>query len=155
MEVLIRTLNKNHIKEAIDLVWRVFSEFVAPDYCDEGVAEFKKTIAAENFAVKVKKGEFRLWGAFDNGKIVGAIAIREPIHITLLFVDKQYHRQGIARTLFKTALSAANISNKEFATVNSSPYALEAYKRLGFTPTDAEQTANGIRFIPMRYKIER
>ncbi|WP_460645598.1 GNAT family N-acetyltransferase [Lacrimispora brassicae] len=36
-------------------------------------------------------------------------------------------------------------------TVNSSPYAVEIYHKLGFVDTDTEQLVNGIRFIPMEY----
>ena len=37
-------------------------------------------------------------------------------------------------------------------TVNSSPYAVEVYRHLGFTPTDTERLANGIRYTPMRFE---
>ncbi|MGM9541909.1 MAG: GNAT family N-acetyltransferase [Candidatus Limivicinus sp.] len=37
-------------------------------------------------------------------------------------------------------------------TVNSSPYAVEVYRHLGFTPTDTEQLTNGIRYTPMRFE---
>ena len=36
-------------------------------------------------------------------------------------------------------------------TVNSSPYAVEIYRHLGFEVMDQEQTVNGIRFTPMKY----
>lgn len=39
---------------------------------------------------------------------------------------------------------------QEFA-VNSSPYAVEIYRHLGFEEVDQEQTVNGIRFTPMKY----
>ena len=32
------------MKEALSLVWRVFLEYEAPDYTEEGINEFKKTI---------------------------------------------------------------------------------------------------------------
>ena len=38
-------------------------------------------------------------------------------------------------------------------TVNSSPYAVEIYRRLGFTATDAERVTDGIRFTPMTYLL--
>ena len=37
-------------------------------------------------------------------------------------------------------------------TVNSSPYAVEVYRHLGFVPTDTEQLTNGIRYTPMRFE---
>ena len=35
-------------------------------------------------------------------------------------------------------------------TVNSSPYAVDIYKHMGFEPVDVEQTVNGMRFTPMK-----
>jgi len=36
---------------------------------------------------------------------------------------------------------------------NSSPYAVEIYRHLGFEPTDTEQAVNGLRFIPMKFTM--
>ena len=36
-------------------------------------------------------------------------------------------------------------------TVNSSPYAVEIYRKLSFVDTNTEQTVNGMRFTSMRY----
>jgi len=148
LNIKIRKLTESDLPNALELAWRVFSEFEAPDYSAEGVAEFKKYIAVHAFSDKVKKGEIEIFGAFDRERIVGVIAMREPPHISLLFVAKAYHRRGIARRLF----NAVNTKGNDI-TVNSSPYAVEAYKRLGFIPTNTEQTLNGIRFIPMIYKV--
>ncbi|WP_094603611.1 GNAT family N-acetyltransferase [Sporomusa silvacetica] len=38
-------------------------------------------------------------------------------------------------------------------TVNSSPYAVLIYEKMGFVRTDVEQEINGIRFIPMKFNI--
>lgn len=43
---------------------------------------------------------------------------------------------------------------KQEFTVNSSPYAVEIYRHLGFVPTDTEQITDGIRYTPMRYSIK-
>jgi GNAT superfamily N-acetyltransferase len=95
-----------------------------------------------------------LWGCFDGDDIIGVIAIRPPCHIALLFVDKEYHRRGIARSLFMTVLSDKQVVIGHSAvTVNSSPYAVEAYRHLGFVNTDAEQLKNGIRYYPMTYTL--
>lgn len=73
----------------------------------------------------------------------------------MLFVNKEYHSRGIARSLVQTVVerckSEGNISN---ITVNSSPYAIEVYHRLGFLDTDKELTVNGIRFTPMSSLIK-
>ena len=124
-------------------------EFEAPDYSDEGVAKFKRFIdeAPQN-------EQLRSWGYFVEADIIGVIAIRPPCHIALLFVDKEHHRRGIARSLFVTVLSDKQIVMGHGAvTVNSSPYAVEAYRHLGFVNTDTEQLTNGIRYYPMTYAL--
>lgn len=89
----------------------------------------------------------RIFGAFKNDILVGVIATRsEGTHIALFFVDGKYHRQGIGKKLFQTVLSN-NSSGK--MTVNSSPYAVPIYHKLGFCDTDKEQVVNGLRFTPL------
>jgi predicted GNAT family N-acyltransferase len=64
-------------------------------------------------------------------------------------VDSRYHRRGIGGRLFETALEN---SGPGPVTVNSSPYAAEVYRHLGFKDTAPEQLRDGIRYIPMEYK---
>ncbi len=146
----IRKVRPEELQEALDLVLRVFMEFEAPDYPEEGVAEFKRFVALDAMAPPVASGERPMWCCETDGKIVGVIALRNVTHICLLFVEKAYHRRGVARALFEAASQG-----KAFITVFSSPYAVEAYRRLGFVPTDTEQLQNGLRFTPMRYESIR
>lgn len=151
----IEKIQNGSLIQALELVWQVFLEFEAPDYSEEGVREFKSFIELEAVRKKVAEGELLVWGCMDGDEIIGVLALRPPCHIALLFVDKRCHRQGIARALFETALGhcKANGDDREM-TVNSSPYAAEAYRRLGFVDTGAEQTVNGIRFIPMKHTFQ-
>ena len=103
---------------------------------------------------KMANGGFKLWGAFDNERPVGIIALRPTHNIALFSVDKQYHKQRTGRKLFQTALSdKATTQGWERIAVNASPYAVNIYRRLGFVPTDTEQTVNGLRFTPMECAI--
>lgn len=142
----------SNITKAMDLVWSVFLEFEAPEYSDEGIQEFKNFVMPQAVESKIANAELFVWGCFNENKIVGVIATRPLCHISLLFVDKAYHRQGIAKALYQTVLDYyRNNSDYTEVTVNSSPYALEAYRRLGFLDADLEQTVNGLRFIPMKH----
>ena len=62
-----------------------------------------------------------------------------------------YHRRGIGKKLF-------DAMRRDYAhpvfTANSSPYAVEVYRHLGFVPTDEEQSADGLRFTPMQYSAQ-
>ncbi len=142
------------LAEALGLVWDVFLEFEAPEYCEEGIAEFKHYIEPDAIREKLGKGELQMWACIDDDRVTGVIALRAPCHISLLFVDKRYHRQGTARALFEHVLAyiKENTEHTEM-TVNSSPYAAGFYRRMGFANTDTEQTVNGIRFIPMKREV--
>jgi GNAT superfamily N-acetyltransferase len=150
----IRGLTSPDLPQAMSLVWAVFSEFEAPEYSAEGIAEFKSFIEIHRMAEKLVSGEIKFWGCIIGGEIVGVIATRPPCHIALLFVRRDLHRQGIARSLYETVRDYYLSSGEQWTmTVNSSPYAVGAYARLGFVAIDSEQVVNGLRFTPMKNKF--
>jgi len=69
-----------------------------------------------------------------------------------LAADKKYQKQGIGKSLFKIVIQKAT---KDEVTVNSSPFAVDIYKKLGFECIDHEQLVDGIRFVPMLYRINK
>lgn len=152
----IRLLEGRDIDEAMQLVRDVFNEFEAPEYSRQGIDEFHSFIEPEAITAKMNHKELMLWGGYESGLLTGLIAVRARAeagcydHICLLFVKKEYHLRGIARRLFAEAKKACAKSGAAYITVNSSPYAQEAYRRLGFTDAGGEQTVNGIRFFPMK-----
>jgi GNAT superfamily N-acetyltransferase len=148
----IRELNEKSIEEAMKLVREVFMEFEAPEYEERGVSEFLSYIESIAMLQRIKSGELRLWGSLENDCLTGVISLRAGGHISLLFVKKEYHRRGIARSLFEKVREECAKEGIKEITVNSSPYAEEAYKRLGFSATSEEKTLNGIRFVPMIYR---
>ncbi|MEX1308567.1 MAG: GNAT family N-acetyltransferase [Eubacteriales bacterium] len=155
-EYIIKSIGADAVEKsgALDLVWRVFLQFEAPEYTPQGAAEFKEYIEPKFVKRKIREGTLTCWGSFDGDKIVGFIAVRPPCHVSLFFVDADYHRQGIGRALYDTLLLHCKQSEEPLeVTVNASPYALKIYKRLGFAPTDDEKTVNGIRFIPMKHTV--
>jgi len=144
--MVIRKIGENETKEALELVLRVFMQYEAPDYSDEGVETFKRTAIYNVEYIS----SIAIYGAYENDKMVGVIATRNNgSHIALFFVDGQHHRKGIGKMLFQTVLDQGTA---EEITVNSSPYAKEVYHHLGFKDTAPEQITEGIRYIPMLYK---
>ena len=151
--MIIRELFAEDMHEAMDLDWTVFSEFEAPDYPDEGVETFRAFITTESVTKMLEDGVLRFWGGFDRRKLVGVIACRIPDHISLFFVRKENHRQGIGRALFRVLEENCMRSGAKVITVYSSPYAAEVYRRLGFVDTGPETMENGLRYVPMKYEI--
>ena len=141
----ITKIERAQTHEAIDLIWTTFLQFEAPDYSEEGVQSFKDFIEDKEI---ISTLEF--WGAYDNRELKGVIATnKNRRHICCFFVKARYHRQGIGRKLWEYLL--AN-SSSEVITVNSSPYAVPVYRKLGFVDTDVEQLSDGMRYTPMKYE---
>lgn len=140
----VRLLEKKDLKNAISLVNDVFMEFEAPVYSEEGIRTFKNFI---NNGQALKDMTF--FGAYEHNRIVGVLANRETTHISLFFVKKEYHKKGIGKALFNFMLE--NTKGDEF-TVNSSPYAVNIYEKLGFKKLSEEKLDDGIRYTPMVYK---
>ena len=144
-EVSIRKLSAEERASALDLAWRVFSEYESPDYSKEGTLEFKKCLHDEEYLAGIE-----YYGAFDGDRLIGLVGIRsDRKHICFFFVDGEYHRQGIGTRLFKAVCQEYP---DQTITLNSSPYGVPFYHALGFEDTDKEQTVNGIRFTPMKYE---
>lgn len=140
------------LREALDLVWEVFERYEAPEYEEMGIKTFRHFITYSNMVEKVNQGEMNFWGCYLNNYLVGVIALRTGQHISLLFVREKFHRLGIAKKLVRVAVDYVKSQNPDIraVTVNSSPYAVEVYRKLGFSPLGAEQQADGIRFTSMR-----
>lgn len=143
----IKKIDKNNTEEALLLVQRVFNTFEAPDYSEEGVVEFHRSIRDKDYLAQLT-----MYGAFNKDKLTGVIASGNGgSHIALFFVDGRFHRQGTGRRLFEELLKDCRSGR---ITVNSSPYAVPVYQKLGFKCTDNEQSVKGIRFTPMELEIK-
>jgi len=89
-----------------------------------------------------------------DSKLVGVVAVRDNKHLYSLFVAEEYQRQGIAKKLWRVAMEEclSNEGIEEF-TVNSSDYAQEIYKRLGFKAKPGPHIKNGVVFYPMSLQV--
>ena len=140
----VRRLSREEIPRALELCWRVFLEFEAPEYSPEGIAAFRASLDNPE-----RNRQMDFYGAFDGETLVGVLSMRAPRHIGGFFVDAAYHRRGIGRRLFE---AMRQDYETQVFTVHSSPYAVEVYRHLGFVPTDREQLTDGLRYTPMRYE---
>lgn len=139
-----RPLLPDEIQEAIDLIWAVFLQFEAPVYSEEGIRTFRASLDDP-----IRTASLKWYGAFENGHLVGTLCMRAPQHIGGFFVKASAQGKGHGRRLFERMQQ--DYDRKEF-TVNSSPYAVPIYRKLGFGATDKEQTVDGLQFIPMKYQ---
>jgi len=149
---LIKEVDVRDIKQAVDLINNVFSDFVAPDFSENGKNTFKNHLKSEydEYFSDSRTGNKNMWACYQNGEILGIIATSDISHISHLFVDKKHHKKGIARHMFDFVLEKIKQHGGiTQITVNSSPYAVKIYKKLGFIETDKQQEKDGIVYTPM------
>lgn len=143
-------VNKSEYEGVMGLVWKTFLHFEAKDYTQEGVKSFQDFITDPVLYNMFRKGYYQIFGAFYQDELVGMISLRDRTHISLLFVDERYHYQGIGRALMEYLKNYLVTEMGEYKiTVNSSPYGVGFYHRLGFHDTDVELTKEGVRYTPM------
>jgi ribosomal protein S18 acetylase RimI-like enzyme len=136
------------------LIKKVYDEFVSIDYTDEGNQFFYDWIKPSKIFERQQNNRTILV-AMNGQKIVGMIEIRENCRISLLFVDKEYQRQGIAKRLFRESLKKCIQKDRKLNKfyVHASPYSITVYKKLGFTETSIIQEKFGMKYLPMEMII--
>lgn len=130
------------------MIYSAFRDSVAPGYSEAGQREFLEYAAPERLVERQRHGN-RILVARVSDELAGLIEVRPPSHISQLFVDGRYQGQGIARALLDAAFPDAGTSSGLTVTVNAAPDAVSTYGRLGFRVIAAEQSRDGIRFVPM------
>lgn len=157
--IVIRKITSDEVDAAMALALEVFMQFEAPDYGPQGVLTFKKDIVENpDYLENARAGRCPVYAAFDGAKMVAIMGMRSNRkHINLVFTRKEYHRKGIARAIFSYLLKDLLSENPDLdeITLNSSPYGLPFYLKIGFIPLTDEQLINGIRFTPMKYVIKK
>jgi GNAT superfamily N-acetyltransferase len=145
----IREMTSGEEPIVLALVMRGFDELVRPDFTEEGAAEFTRT--ALSFIVDHPPGH-RVTVAERDGRIVGMIDVRDASRICLFFIEPSERRRGLGRALLD---AAQGDSASPPPTVNSSPWAVPVYQRLGFTATGPPIEHKGMRAIPMARQGQR
>lgn len=150
VRIQIRPAYRSEWDDAMALAWRIFMRFDAKDYTPEGIGSFQDFVTDTVLHRMFVMGVYQLFGAYDNGMLIGMLTLREETHISLLFVNERYHRMGIGRRLLDYVCDyVLKEEGHHHITVNAAPYAVGFYHRVGFADTNAEQVNGGIRYTPM------
>lgn len=151
----IRFTRSEEWEEAMGLAWRTFLEFEGNDYPPEGIRSFEDFITDSRLKRMFVSGVYQVIGAYLDGKMIGFISLRNEVHISLLFVDRNYHKRGVGRDLiFALAEYVKTEMGQKKLTVNASPYGVGFYHRLGFRDIGPEKQQDGIIYTPMVLDIE-
>lgn len=136
-------------EEAMDLAWHTFLKFEAADYGREGTRNFLNFISGDLIYNMFLNGEYLVAVAKIAGKIVGVGTLRNGRHISLLFVDERFHRQGIGTAILSFLQREIIKKGSCIMSVNAAPYGVPFYEKIGFKATADMQTTDGITYVPM------
>lgn len=153
-EIIIRKAMMSDWEETMTMVWRTFLRFEAKDYGKEGTENFRNFISDSMLRRMFLLGTYHMYVAIYKEKIVGMVSLRDENHISLLFVDETYHKQGIGRKLIDCIGAFAKEEyGKSSITVNASPYGFGFYRKLGFTATSPVERKDGIIYTSMKKEL--
>ena len=141
--------------DATELAFRVFLKYEAKEYGEKGTDSFARFLSSTTLEKLFRTGRYIVYTAMKGNDIIGLASLRSGNHLSLLFVDEAYHRQGIASELIKTIQDyLLKETQYQTLTVHSSPYGIPFYERMGFKATDEQITAeDGIIYTPMQMYI--
>ena len=148
----IRNAYREEWQDAMALAWKTFLRYEADVYSPEGVKNFENFITDSTLYRMFVMGAYQMFVAVEHSRLVGMITLRDTTHISLLFVDEAHHRQGIGRGLIGYLADYLRTEvGAERVTVNSSPYGVGFYHKMGFRDIRPEETKDGIIYTPMEF----
>ena len=154
MDDQIRLAAAEDIRPALELAFRVFMKCDAPDYGPEHTERMRQAIED-----RIAHPEYYLPGkrlmfvALDGNKIIGMIETYGNNRISLMFVDCDYQRQGIASKLMRRMVCELKKRGFHDVVLNSSPYGVPFYQSFGFSVVESEKNVNTPWKTPMVYVI--
>lgn len=146
----VRWAKKEEWKKAMTLTWKTFMAFEGKEYSAEGIRNFFDFITDEDLYKAFLAGTYQMAVALHGDKIIGMASVRNSNHLSLLFVDEEYHRRGIGRGLIEYLCDYLKLEEGErFMSLKAAPYAVGFYKKLGFRVVRPEEEYSGIRVTSM------
>lgn len=92
-------------------------------------------------------------GAVEGDKILGVVSISKSNHVSLFFVDNNYHRRGIGKALFVELITRLQNLNVDEITLNSTPCAVPFYEKVGFIKNGDRIKKHGVLYTPMKFVL--
>lgn len=135
---------------AMKMIWKTFLKFEGNDYTEEGIRNFFDFISDDNLYAAFLRGEYQMMVALDRDRVIGAGSIRNRNHLSLLFVDEDYHHKGVGKALMEKLCSYLQVEEGErYMSLKAAPYAVNFYRKLGFHAVKHEEEYSGIRVTSM------
>ena len=152
MEYEIRLAMNDDIVPALDLAWRMFLKYDSPDYGAEHTERMRMAIneRLEDLGIYSQR---LLVVAVVEGKVVGMIETYGTNRVSLLFVDSEHQRKGVATAMMSKIAGELKMRGYDKIVLNSSPHGLAFYKHFGFVVEEEEKNPDTPWKTPMSYML--
>jgi len=138
-------------QEVSKVVVTSFMDSVADHLPGEGVDTFLELSSPESFQKRMSEDNLMFVSESKDG-IKGVIELKEGRHVAMLFVAPEMQGMGIGRKLVKEALKHCRTDS---VTVSASLTSVSAYEKYGFEVTGPEEEKQGLRYKPMKIKLNK
>ena len=159
MGFTIQRVPCEQVSTVMELVWRTYLRYEAPDDDPHGPQTFReKIIDNKTYLADCLSGVNRMWGAYtqeETPRLAAVMVMKGESHISLVYTDGAFHRQGAASALFARLIADVKKENPDVKelTLNASAFGKPFYLRMGFTIAGQERVNRGIRTTPMVYAL--
>lgn len=155
MEITVSPLQKEELPEALAVIRESYDTLLSSYMAPQGTREFYRFACLPEMKKRFSSSLFL--AAREGGRILGMLecSLGKKPHLRLFYVLPGRVHEGIGGQLFSTLLErlAEKCPEARRLTVNASPYAENVYRALGFRPSAARTSKNGLWYRPMQKKL--
>lgn len=153
---VIRQASPSDASAISQLIVPLVKEFVSYEYTVQGEKFMLDSITSASIKHHMSQSIDYIVAVIDE-QVLAALAIKEQHHIYHFFVNKQFHRQGIGKALWdRWLMNRDDLREKNSSvTVNSSRFAVDFYRKLGFIQDSGLLEKNGITCYPMKFNLTK
>lgn len=149
-------ISKKNSQEVANLIYKTYEFFNARETDKKSLKQYLalidiKTNSATTLFNRFKNSNIN-FGAFSNEKLIGIVRGRKN-RIVSLFVDGNFHKQGIGKKLISLfERRAKKIGSKEIK-IRSSLYAVNFYLKMDYKKTTGIRRYRGLVFQPLKKSL--
>jgi len=130
--LIIRRFEEKDAEQASDLIIRALIEVNSKDYSEAVIRNLCELFSSQNLIEMSKKHDILV--AIEDNQVVGTVRLKENAIYTV-FVDPNYHHQGIGTELMQAIENLVKKRQFKEVKLGASITAIEFYKKLGYLDT--------------------